>query len=121
MRTQHIVPQQTNLNQHGYGLFNPDQTNLVQQQQHYTVQINSTQQQQDASRQQNVQGYHNSALLMRRQPRPQTQYPGYCQEVYSNHDQAYTERSQNDQEHQTQSWTESDPLKRQKTEDLKIN
>ena len=65
MRTQHIVPQQTNLNLHGYGPFNPDRTNLVQQQQLYSVQINSTQQQQDASRQQNVQGYHNSALLMR--------------------------------------------------------
>ena len=51
IRRQHIVPQQTNLNQHGYGLFNPDQNNLVQQQQLNPIQINSTQQQQDASRQ----------------------------------------------------------------------
>ena len=31
MRMQQIIPQQTNQYQHGYTLFNTDQTNLVQQ------------------------------------------------------------------------------------------
>ena len=61
-----------------------------QQQQLNPTQPNSTQQLQDAVHQQNVQSYHSPAP-MRAQPQPQTQ----------------------------SSITESDPMQRQKTEDLK--
>ena len=112
MRMQQVGPQQTNQYQQGYNLYNQDLTNLVQQQQFNPIQINSTQQLQNVVHQQNVQGYHSPAP-MRAQPQSQIQVSGYCQDTYANHNQTYTERRQNDQ-----SYTESDPMKRQKTEHL---
>ena len=89
MRMQQIIPQQTSQYQHGYPLVNLD---LIQQQQLGASRVNSTKQRQNTVHQQDVQG-HRSPASARAQPQPQTQ--------------------------DRQSCIERDPMKRQKTEELK--